>query len=171
MARKNIYKSTNPDSDRPLELEEADRFGFVGIAQRLAPAVLKASEGDGMVIGLEGQWGSGKTTLLNFLRSELSRIKSANIHVITISPWLSGDMSNLVGSLMEPIAEILDKVEQEPTVVRKSWFRQTKRKSNGVGNLLRDYGVKTGRTLAPAARLACLTKILHSRQQWRRAKR
>ena len=40
------------DSDRALEDERKDQFGFVGMAQRLAPAIAEASKGEGMVIGL-----------------------------------------------------------------------------------------------------------------------
>lgn len=149
-----MKQSTQPDSDRPLEAEDADLFGFVGIAQRLAPAVLKALEGDGMVIGLEGPWGSGKTTLLNFLRTELERTKPENVHVISIAPWLSGDMSNLVGSLIEPIADILDNAELAQTVGWKRRLTKARKKGGDLGDLLRGYGAKTGRVLAPAARFA-----------------
>ena len=79
-----------------MDAEASDRFGFVGIAKRLAPAILKTFETDGMVVGLEGPWGSGKTTLLNFLRHELDKNKPGNIYVISIAPWLSGDRSNVV---------------------------------------------------------------------------
>ncbi|MBZ9671639.1 P-loop NTPase fold protein [Mesorhizobium sp. ES1-3] len=149
-----MKQSTQPDSDRPLDSEEADLFGFVGIARRLAPAVLKALEGDGMVIGLEGPWGSGKTTLLNFLRTELKRTKPENVHVISIAPWLSGDMSNLVGSLIEPMADILDNAELGQVVGWKRQVAKIRKKSTGLGDQLRGYGAKTGRTLAPAARFA-----------------
>lgn len=145
-----MKRPTQPDSDRPLDAESADLFGFVGIAKRLAPAILRTFETDGMVIGLEGPWGSGKTTLLNFLRHELDKSKPGNIHVITIAPWLSGDRSNLVSSLLGPIAEILDQVGKAN---ENSWVR-LKRKGSDLGNLVRSYGAKTGRTLAPVARIA-----------------
>ncbi|MCF6121597.1 NTPase KAP [Mesorhizobium sp. M7A.F.Ca.CA.001.07.2.1] len=143
---------TQPDSDRPLNAEAADLFGFVGIARRLAPAILKTFETDGMVVGLEGPWGSGKTTLLNFLRHELDKSKPEHIHVINIAPWLSGDRSNLVSSLLIPIADILDQIENAHA--KQSRWKQLKKKGTDLGNLVRSYGAKTGRTLAPAARLA-----------------
>jgi hypothetical protein len=43
------------DSDRALEQKSGDQFGFVGMAKRLAPSIVEASKGDGMVIGLEGR--------------------------------------------------------------------------------------------------------------------
>lgn len=143
-------KSTQPDSDRPIESETSDLFGFVAIAKRLTPAILKTLETDGMVVGLEGPWGSGKTTLLNFLRQELDKNKPYNIHVISIAPWLSGDLSNLVSSLLNPIAEILDKEENK----KLNFWRRLRKKGSDLGNLVRSYGAKTGRTLAPAARIA-----------------
>lgn len=103
-----------------------------------------------MVVGLEGPWGSGKTTLLNFLRHELDKNKPGNIYVISIAPWLSGDRSNLVYSLLVPVADILDHVEK----ANESGWKRLKKKGGDLGNLVRSYGAKTGRTLAPAARLA-----------------
>ncbi|MBZ9600495.1 KAP family P-loop NTPase fold protein [Phyllobacterium chamaecytisi] len=149
----------NPDSDRPVATRESDHFGFAGIAERLAPSILMASKSDGMVIGLEGIWGSGKTSLLNLLREELNRKKASNTYVISISPWLSGDKSNLVKSLLDPVAEILEKIEQAKDQDRNAkkstrFFRSAKRKSTELGKMVRAYGVRTGRTLAPAVRFA-----------------
>ena len=47
--------TTALDSDRALENDAEDQFGFVGMAKRLAPSIVEASKGDGMVIGLEGR--------------------------------------------------------------------------------------------------------------------
>jgi ABC-type phosphonate transport system ATPase subunit len=71
--------ATALDSDRALKNEGKDQFGFVAIAKRLAPSIVEASKGDGMVIGLEGLWGSGKTSLLNFLRTELVAAENVGI--------------------------------------------------------------------------------------------
>ena len=143
-----------PDSDRPLITTDDDRFSFGGIAKRLAPAILKTLETDGMVVGLEGRWGAGKTTLLNFLRSELETRKPDNIHVISIAPWLNGDHSNLVFSLLIPIADLLDQAEDKSFGRIRRFWRRTRKKGSAIGRTLRDYGAKTGRTLVPAARLA-----------------
>ncbi len=148
--KRNMKLPTQPDSDRPLSVASADLFGFVSIAKRLAPAILNTFETDGMVVGLEGAWGSGKTTLLNFLKQELDATKNKNIHCITISPWLSGDEIDIVSSLLNPIADILDKTE----VSDSNRWRRLRRRGSELGNLVRTYSSKTGRTLAPAARLA-----------------
>lgn len=145
---------STPDSDHPLTNINDDLFGFVEIARRITPAVLKTLETDGMVIGLEGPWGSGKTTLLNYLRSELEIRKPKNIHIISIAPWLNGDISSLVSSLISPISEILDKMESSQIVARQGFWGRTKKASKSLGAILRDYGAKTGRILTPAARFA-----------------
>jgi len=142
------------DSDRALEDESNDHFGFTQIAKRLAPSVLEASRGDGMVIGLEGSWGSGKTSLLNFLRKELSAAEEAGVHTITIAPWLNGDSSTLVMSLLEPIASILDLQEDKEAKGRGFWSRRTKKKSATIGEMIRSYGASTARKLVPVANLA-----------------
>ncbi|TAY13849.1 KAP family P-loop NTPase fold protein [Rhizobium leguminosarum] len=142
------------DTDRPLSDETSDKFGFVGIAERLAPNILDAVDGDGLVIGIEGPWGSGKTTLMNFLETELQKLKDDHIHLIKIAPWLNGDVSNLVRSLLDRIAEVIEKAEEAEPAQRRNVWRKAKTKGGELGSLVRSYGVKTGRVLAPAARFA-----------------
>ncbi|MHA3027773.1 KAP family P-loop NTPase fold protein [Chromohalobacter israelensis] len=146
--------TTALDSDRALEDKTKDKFGFVGMAERLAPSVIEASKGDGMVIGLEGRWGSGKTSLLNFLREELAVAQEGGIHTITIAPWLNGDTSPLVSSLLEPMAEILKQREEEIAVADGGQGNATKERMAEVGQLLRAYGPKTARRIASVANVA-----------------
>ncbi|WP_116365643.1 KAP family P-loop NTPase fold protein [Parahaliea mediterranea] len=142
------------DSDRALEDESKDQFGFAGIAKRLAPSIVEASKGDGMVIGLEGRWGSGKTSLLNFLRSELEVAQEAGVHTITIAPWLNGDTSSLVSSLLEPMTAILKKKEEEIAASSGEQANAMKERMVDVGRLLRVYGPKTARRAASVANVA-----------------
>lgn len=146
--------ATTLDSDRALENEAEDQFGFVGIAKRLAPSIVEASKGDGMVIGLEGRWGSGKTSLLNFLRTELVAAKNEGIHTITIAPWLNGDTSSMVASLLEPMTAILKTKEDEIAAAGGVQKNATKEQMAEVGQLLRDYGPKTARRIASVANVA-----------------
>lgn len=144
------------DSDRALENRAEDHFGFVGMAKRLAPSILKASKGDGMVVGLEGRWGSGKTSFLNFLRDELATGEADNIYTITIAPWLNGDSASLVVSLLGPISEVLEAKELEQakddSFLRK--LKLKKQKVAQIAEMLRTYGQQTARRLAPLASLA-----------------
>lgn len=146
--------TTSLDSDRALENEIEDQFGFVGMAKGLAPSIIKASRGDGMVIGLEGRWGSGKTSLLNFLRAELVAAQDEGIHTITIAPWLNGDTSSMVESLLEPMTAILREKEEELTAADGKQDNVAKEKMAEVGRLLRDYGPKTARRIASIASVA-----------------
>lgn len=146
--------TTALDSDRALEDEDSDQFGFVGMAKRLAPSIVQAAKGDGMVIGLEGRWGSGKTSLLNFLRVELDSEQGEGIYTITIAPWLNGDSSSLVSSLLEPMAAILKNREKELEEVDGEQWSVTKDKVAEVSRLLRSYGPKTARRLASVANAA-----------------
>ena len=142
------------DSDRALESVTEDQFGFAGIAKRLAPSIVESSKGDGMVIGLEGRWGSGKTSLLNFLRSELDSAQQNGIFTITIAPWLNGDTSPLVTSLLEPMVEILEKQEEQITEVDSKQKILDKKNIEEFGNLLKKYGPKTARRAASVANFA-----------------
>lgn len=141
-----------PDSDRALESDEQDEFGFAGIAGKLAPSLIAATEGDGMVIGIEGPWGSGKSTMLNLLRKELSALDTSNLHIISIAPWLIGDGSSLVRTLIEAMADVLDDLEEESA---SRWSRNKKTVIK-YGNVLRNYAAKTGRGVAPLVKLAGL---------------
>jgi len=146
--------ATSLDSDRALEDEAQDQFGFVGMAERLAPSIVEASKGDGMVIGLEGRWGSGKTSLLNFLRSELAGAQEQGIYTITIAPWLNGDASSLVSSLLDPISAILKSREDELAAANGEEGNAALEAMTEVGQLLRDYGPKTARRIASVANVA-----------------
>jgi hypothetical protein len=146
--------ATALDSDRALEKEDLDKFGFAGMAKRLAPSIIEASKGDGMVIGLEGRWGSGKTSLLNFLRNELVVAQAEGIYTITIAPWLNGDTSSVVASLLEPMTAILKAKEDEIAGAAGEQKNATKEKMAEVGQLLRDYGPKTARKIASVANVA-----------------
>jgi len=146
--------TTQLDSDRALENGEEDKFGFSGMAERLAPSILKASKGDGIVIGLEGKWGSGKTSLLNFLRAELVASQDEGIHTITIAPWLNGDTSSLVTSLLEPMTAILKKKEEEVARADGGQTPAYRARLADVGQLLRTYGPKTARRAASIANVA-----------------
>ncbi len=146
--------ATALDSDRALEVEAQDQFGFVGMAKRLAPSIVEASKGDGMVIGLEGRWGSGKTSLLNFLRTELVAAQNEGIHTITIAPWLNGDTSSMVESLLEPMTAILKAKEEALAAADGEQENAAKEQMAEVGQLLRDYGPKTARRIASVANVA-----------------
>lgn len=146
--------TTALDSDRALEDKAKDKFGFVGMAKRLAPSIIEASKGDGMVIGLEGRWGSGKTSLLNFLRAELQAAQDRGIYTITIAPWLNGDASPVVSSLLEPMTAILKQKEDELAQPDDEQKKATKEKVAEVGRLLRAYGPKTARRIASVANVA-----------------
>lgn len=144
----------SPDSDRPLDDDEHDEFDFAGIARKLAPSLIAATEGDGMVFGIEGPWGSGKTTMLNLLRKELSLQRVRHLHVINIAPWLSGDNTTLVRTLIDAIAEVVEKLEDEG----REGLDRVKDRSAQYGNVLRNYATKTGRGVAPLVKMAGLVQ-------------
>ncbi len=96
------------DSDRAVAKSDSDEFGFLGIAESLAPRIAEACRGDGLVIGIEGRWGTGKSSLMNLIRLQLDSIGDEKVNSITIAPWLDGDSSSLVLSMLTPIANVLE---------------------------------------------------------------
>ena len=146
--------SLDSETDRALDDVASDEFGFAEIAKKLAPSLVDAAKSDGMVIGIEGPWGSGKTSLLNFLRQELADQDKGKLHVITLAPWLTGDAVSLVGSLTGAMADILD--SQEEAAQSSGLFGLNKKRAAKYGDLFRQYGIRTGRTLAPLATVAAM---------------
>jgi len=142
------------DSDRAVTNDEDDQYDFVSIAKRLAPSILEAVIGEGLVIGLEGQWGSGKTSLLNYLQRELVKGETDNIHTISVTPWLNGDAASLVESVLMPMTKILTEVEKARMSDEKNNVEEVRDKIIEVGNLLNEYTQKTARNLVPLASLA-----------------
>jgi hypothetical protein len=138
------------DEDRPLMDGVADEYGFAPIAEKLADSIARLSLSDGVVFGIEGPWGSGKTSFLNFLRASLQ--KSGDVHVLSLAPWLIGDSRSLVASLVESIAPVLEKAEEE---AGDQWNKHKDRAVKSA-DLVRAYAARTGRGIAPLAKLAGL---------------
>ncbi|MFQ6242833.1 P-loop NTPase fold protein [Sinorhizobium meliloti] len=139
------------ESDRAVDAASGDEYGFTEIAKKLAHSLADAAESDGMVIGIEGPWGSGKTSLLNFLCLELPKLNRADVHVITLAPWLTGDTVSLIESLTNAVADILDAADSPD---KDGWWTRGKKKTGEYGEILRNYGARTGRVLAPIAKVA-----------------
>lgn len=138
------------DSDRALASRDADEFGFANIAKSLAPRIVEASQGDGLVIGLEGAWGSGKSSLMQLIRHEIDDVKADNVHTITVAPWLNGDSSSVVPSLLGPIGKILD--EETKSIADF----EVKKEATKIGKLIASYTSLTARAITPFAKLAGL---------------
>lgn len=141
----------NIDDDRPVEHLEADEYGFAPIAEKLAKSIAGLAESDGMVFGIEGPWGSGKTSFLNFLRMQLNAV--GGVHVLNLAPWLLGDSRSLVASLADAIGPLLESAEKDTG--KRVWFNRRDKALKSV-DLIRAYAARTGRGVAPFAKLAGL---------------
>jgi KAP family P-loop domain len=139
-----IEENSELDSDRPLQSEKSERFGFTQIAEKLAESVISAAASDGMVIGIEGKWGSGKTSLLNLLQLAIAKKQPDQVAVISFSPWISGDKDGFVSQLLVLLSEEID---------RRSKPESKNSKSELADNLLK-YGAQAGHGLAPFLKLA-----------------
>lgn len=102
-----------PNSDRPLSNPDDDKYGFVELSSRLAGPIVHATTGEGLVVGIEGQWGVGKTTLLEFLDHTLRHAKIEGLRTITLAPWLQGDRVGLSTELLAKLGEALDAENKE----------------------------------------------------------
>lgn len=139
------------DADRPITDVQTDEYGFAEMAKKLAPSIAQLANGESVVFGIEGPWGSGKTSFLNFLRSSLETDQKLN--VVTLAPWLIGDSRNLVSALIASMVPALDALEAKQPNAKWS-FR--KAKVAKTADLLKGYAVRTGRGLAPLAKIGGL---------------
>lgn len=139
------------DEDRPLTELGGDEYGFAPIAEKLAASLVGLADSDGIVFGVEGPWGSGKTSFLNFLRSSLK--SSEKIHVLALSPWLTGDSKSLVALLADALAHVLEQIEGGTG--KKIWLHKRKKIIKSA-DLVRSYAARTGRGIVPLAKLAAL---------------
>lgn len=142
------------DEDRPLDTAASDEYGFAPIAEKLSGSIATLADSDGIVFGIEGPWGSGKTSFLNLLRASLE--SSTDLNVLTISPWLIGDARSLVTALADAVAPILEAAEKDKNSSPQGWTFARKRKVFTTAELVRGYAARTGRGLAPFAKLAGL---------------
>jgi len=100
------------------------------------------------VIGIEAPWGAGKSSLLNLLEQQLQTSRGDKDHIITLSPWLNGDSFSPVGSLLLPVAAIVEQYESEKYQKRK--------KITATTLTIFQYIQATSRLVSPVAELAAL---------------
>ncbi|WP_220089951.1 KAP family P-loop NTPase fold protein [Lonsdalea populi] len=140
--------------DKPITDEEHDAFGFSHIATQLAKSIDKIGREGSAVFGIEGAWGSGKTSLLNLLRYELECCNNERTFLLTISPWLNGDSSSQVASLLLPVAKIIEDEEKKRLSPGRRSFFNKKTKVKQTAKLIFRYTQATARILQPVAQLA-----------------
>ncbi|GKV93185.1 phage T7 exclusion protein [Pectobacterium carotovorum subsp. carotovorum] len=142
--------------DKAITHTEQDFFGYSHIARQLAQAIDGIGREGSAVIGIEGAWGSGKTSLLNLLRSELECSRDGRTFVLTVSPWLDGDGSSPVESLLLPVAKIIaGEEEKKLSPAQQRRLRRKKEMTETAATVFR-YTKATARHLSPVAEFAAL---------------
>ena len=71
-------------SDKPIALQEEDKFQRYNFSQRIAKTIIDRENEDCIVIGIYGAWGEGKTSVINFIETELKQ--NDEIIVIKFNP-------------------------------------------------------------------------------------
>ena len=138
------------DSDRAVGDHATDEFEFVAIAKSLAPRLIDAAGGDGLVVGLEGRWGSGKSSLMNLIHEQIDELDEDKVHVLTVAPWLNGDSSSLVPSLLNQIASIIEERS------KRTSSEQAKKAALDAAASVAQYAQQTARWVSPLAKFAGL---------------
>lgn len=135
-----LRPKTSPtiDGDTPVSAEEHDHYGFVQIAEKLAPTILSSAHESGFVIGIEGPWGSGKSTLLSFIKQQIEA-NAADTSVIEVAPWLLGDIAELPRELFSQVKSRVSEIDTRPTPKRQ----QVKDAAQGLAQTLDRYSAVT----------------------------
>jgi len=161
--------SFDVDGDRPITTKEEDRLGFTPVAEHLARAIADETVSDGLVFGIEGKWGSGKSTLINLTIEALRRIGGRAPEIITFSPWLVGERTELLRTLFDELATAAVKIDpvdtadqSEPNSTATGWawrrrpnehwrLKQREQLKQALGSKLQTFGAVTS-TLGKIAR-------------------
>jgi hypothetical protein len=103
-------------SDRPSESDALGRYQF---AKSLSTALLSVSNGDGLVVGIEGGWGSGKSTIIGFVKNELSGLRDLKSEpvIVDFNPWMLSNTGAIVDAL---IAQIAAAINTNPSAPEKA---------------------------------------------------
>ncbi len=133
---------------QPITSSEDDRYSAEDVARHLARSVWRLGREGSAVIGIEAPWGAGKSSLLNLLEQHLQTTRGERDHIITLSPWLNGDSFSPVGSLLLPVAAIVEQYE--------SAGYQNRKKITATTLTIFQYIQATSRILSPVAELAAL---------------
>lgn len=131
---------------QPITRSEDDRYSANEVARHLARSVLRLGREGSAVIGIEAPWGAGKSSLLNLLEQQLQRSRGEKDNIITLSPWLNGDSFSPVGSLLLPVAAIVEQYE--------SANYQKRKKITATTLTIFQYIQATSRLVSPVAELA-----------------
>jgi hypothetical protein len=92
--------------DRPAEQDALGREQF---AKSLANTMRIASTGEGIVVGIEGDWGSGKSTIIGFIKNALEKVDQEKAPVIVeFNPWLLSNTGAIVDALITQIAATIN---------------------------------------------------------------
>lgn len=142
--------------DQSVTHPDQDRYGFRYIASQLAQSVQAIGREGSAVIGIEGAWGSGKTSLLNLLRTALTEQKEDNTFVLSISPWLDGSGTSLVGSLLIPVTGIIAAEEERRLPSEEREILEKKKSLTRTARTLMEYTRATARHLTPLAQTAAM---------------
>lgn len=137
--------------DRPIQVDNEDRFGFTALAERIADALTTQAGTKGFVFGLEGKWGSGKSSLLALSLKKLRAMDPQRVAAIEFRPWLIGDRDQLLTSLFEEFAKAIAALEHARGDATKTTMLAARSVSNQVKSFARHLG--------PMGKLASLAGV------------
>ncbi|MDF7680967.1 P-loop NTPase fold protein [Enterobacteriaceae bacterium ESL0689] len=136
---------------------ENDSYGFHHIANHLAQSILKTKREESTVTGIEGAWGTGKTHFLNLLHFALIKQKSDKTFVLRVSPWLNGNDTSLVASLLQPVDGIISSAEGRPSFPQKPVSQNREKNVSKTTSVMMEYIQATAHHPASRAPLTART--------------
>jgi predicted KAP-like P-loop ATPase len=88
-------------ADAPIERRSEDKLRRAPLAEAIADQVIHGPKGQGLVIGIVGNWGSGKTSVLRMVE-EAVRERSDTV-VLRFNPWLFSSADQLVVRFLDEL--------------------------------------------------------------------
>lgn len=142
----------------PINNSDDDLYGYTALAVGLSSSILRLTNEDCTVIGIEGPWGSGKTSLLNLLMNNLNEDKPTTTQVIKISPWLSSSRAATIEDLLIPVAARLDEIKESSETENghplRRFFRKRARKASRLAMDVLRYAQQASGRITPFVELA-----------------
>lgn len=105
------------------------------------------------MLGVQGAWGSGKSSYVNFVAEQI-QATSPSVRVVRFDPWLIGESSALLSSLLGQLAKEIAAVEATITPLWRLDYWLFRRWREGLAGKVRRLGKYAAALAVPASAMA-----------------
>jgi hypothetical protein len=139
--------------DKPKTAIEDDEFGLSDVVRALSETVGSDLSPSGYVLGVEGAWGSGKSSYANFVAQRIEKAVGT-ARVLRFDPWLIGERTAFLSSLLGQLASEISLVEDAITPIWRADYWLFWRWRSGLAAQVRTFGKYAAALATPIQGLA-----------------